>query len=147
MAYVNVFLKKGVLIYGKGRVTERERALFQSLVDSPDGHNEGDWSRARPGAPAWSTHVAGRGPDTWTSFCCFPEHISSELDEKWSNRDLNPHSDWCWPLCHSSRNSVLSIPDRLYEIQVLWGHFLALAGWKDIKENNLLLENSVSDGI
>lgn len=37
-------------------------------------------------------HCGSWGPNTWATFCCFPRHVSKELDWKWCGQCANWYS-------------------------------------------------------
>lgn len=69
---------------------EKKGNIFHQLLCSPNNHN----SRARPslsqehGTPACLPHGC-RGPGPWAICCCFPRHVSTELDGNWGSWDVN----------------------------------------------------------
>lgn len=93
----------------KGGKTE----IFCLLIHSPNGHNCQEWARLEarrlelhPGL----SHVAGRYPDAWNVFHCFPGVINRALDPKWSSQtwtNVISYGGLMWPAITSSPNSSI----------------------------------------
>lgn len=78
--------------YLKGRVTEIRRSISSILpVHLSHDHNQlWSWAGAKPGASSGLLCRCG-GSSTWVICCCFPRHVSWELEPMWSSRDSNQH--------------------------------------------------------
>lgn len=72
---------------GKRNEREKERSsihwLTPKLVTGPTP------GQAEARHFIWVSHVCDRDPNTWSSFHCISQAVRLELDQKWSNQDMN----------------------------------------------------------
>lgn len=66
---------------------EKDELIFRSLQMAATS-GAGPGQSREPGALS-SSHVPTGAQTTWATFCCFPWHISRELDQKRNSQDLS----------------------------------------------------------
>lgn len=104
MHNLSVNFKKNFMyfIYLKDRVqkekgththTEGWRDIFRLVAHSPEGYNSQDWARLmlRACTSLRVSHMGGKGPSTWTTFCWLPMYFRRALEWKQKSCNLN----WC----------------------------------------------------
>lgn len=113
------------MIYLKCRVIEEENQRERERVNLPSAGSfpklpqqaELDQAKGRNQLLHPSISYGCWGPSTWVIICCcFPRHISKELDWKGqpglpvcASMVYQPHSRWLYPLCHNTSSTYLFI--------------------------------------